>query len=258
MSWLGKMIGGTIGFALGGPIGAIAGAAFGHTFDRREDIYLGESGGWANQGQARLSANEEAQLVFFTGAFSMLAKICKADGRVSAEEISAIEEFMRSELQLDSESQETAKNIFRKAIHSPDSFEDFARQFYLVFRSQPQITELMLDILFRVSLADGKISSREETLLRSAARIFQFSDGKFQKFASRYLPRAASRDYAILKLDETATDEEIRRQYRTLVNEYHPDKIQAKGLPEEFVKFANDKFIEVQKAYEQIRRERGF
>ncbi len=258
MSWLGKMIGGTIGFALGGPIGAIAGAAFGHTFDRKEDRYLGSSGGWADQGQARLSANEEAQLIFFTGAFSMLAKICKADGRVSPEEISTVEGFMKNELQLDAASQATAKNIFRQAIHSPDTFEDFARQFYLVFRSQPQITELMLDILFRVSLSDGAISSQEESLLESAARIFRFSDTKYQRFASKYLPRAASRDYAILKLDETATDEEIRKQYRNLVNEYHPDKIQAKGLPEEFVKFANDKFIEVQKAYEQIRKERGF
>ncbi|MDA3790942.1 MAG: molecular chaperone DjlA, partial [Desulfobacula sp.] len=70
MSWLGKMIGGTIGFALGGPLGAIAGAAFGHTFvDKKEQVYLS-----SRPGTDTLSSNEEAQLVFFTAAFSMLAK----------------------------------------------------------------------------------------------------------------------------------------------------------------------------------------
>jgi len=91
MSWLGKMIGGTIGFALGGPIGAIAGAAFGHTFvDKKEDVYLSSRPQVGN----RLSSNEEAQLIFFTAVFSMLAKIAKADGQVSDKEIEAIETFM--------------------------------------------------------------------------------------------------------------------------------------------------------------------
>ncbi len=266
MSWLGKVIGGTIGFALGGPLGAIAGAAFGHGFDKREDRYFQENMNWETSGSwrrpgpgtGRLSGNEEAQLVFFTAAFSMLAKISKADGRVVPEEIAIVEGFMKNELQLDAEAQETAKNIFRQAIHSPSSFEDFARQFYMIFKFQPHVMELMLDVLFRVSMADGKMVAGEETMLQNAARIFQFSQEKYQQFVSTYLPQADGRDYAVLKLDKTATDAEIKKQYRLLVNEYHPDKIQSKGLPEEFVKLANDKFIEVQTAYENIKKERGF
>lgn len=255
MSWLGKMIGGTIGFALGGPIGAVAGAAFGHTFvDKKEDEYLASIPG--GDRQSALSANEEAQLIFFTAAFSMLAKVCKADGKVTLKEIQAVESFMKQDLQLDVESQETAKNIFRQAVTSPEPFDAFAHQFYSVFRSQPHIIELMLDVLFRVSTADGQISPREDAMIGTAFRIFQYSDTDFQRFRSRYV-KQVNPDYAVLKIDASASDEEIKKQYRKLVSEYHPDKIEAKGLPEEFVKFANDKFREIHEAYERIRKERG-
>lgn len=257
MSWLGKMIGGTIGFALGGPLGAIAGAAFGHTFvDKKEDAYLRSIPGGQTGGQRGLSSNEEAQLIFFTAAFSMLAKICKVDGQVSQKEVQAIETFMIRDLQLDKNSQETAKNIFRQAIHSPERFEAFASQFYLVFRSQPNIIELMVDVLLRVSNADGTMSENEEAMILSAARIFNYSDIDYSRLKSKYV-KTTNKYYAILKCDETASNEEIKKKYRTLVTEYHPDKIEAKGLPEEFIKFANDKFKEIQEAYDQIKKERG-
>lgn len=256
MSWLGKMIGGTIGFALGGPIGAVAGAAFGHTFvDKKEDEYLTSIPG--GNGRASLSSNEEAQLVFFTAAFSMLAKVCKADGHVTPSEIQAVESFMERDLQLDPGSQETAKKIFRQAVNSPEPFDAFAHQFYSVFRSQPHIIELMLDVLFRVSSADGQISPQEDAMIGTAFRIFHYSDADFERFRSRYVKKT-NQDYAVLKIEESASDDEVRKQYRKLVSEYHPDKIEAKGLPEEFVKFANDKFREIHEAYERIRKERGF
>jgi DnaJ like chaperone protein len=254
MSWLGKMIGGTIGFALGGPIGAVAGAAFGHAFvDKKEDAYLASIPG---KGGA-LSSNEEAQLVFFTAAFSMLAKLCKADGQVTEKEIREVEAFMKKDLQLDATGQETAKNIFRQAVRSQESFDAFAMQFYSVFRTQPNIIALMMDVLFRVGAADGKLADAEEATLRSAARIFRVSEADFTRLKSKYI-RPSDKYYAALKCDETASNEEIKKQYRKLVTEYHPDKIEAKGLPEEFIKFANDKFAEIQEAYDHIRKKRGF
>lgn len=253
MSWLGKMIGGTIGFALGGPLGAVAGAAFGHTFvDKKEERYLSSRPGT----RETLSSNEEAQLVFFTAVFSMLAKLCKADGRVSENEISAIETFMKRDLHLDLNSQSTAINIFKQALNSPESFEGFAIQFYSTFRTQSNIIDLMMDILLRVSTADGKISNEEETILLSAIRIFNYSDSDYERFKSRYVKKT-NKYYAVLKCDETASDEEIKKQYRKLATEYHPDKIEAKGLPEEFIKFANDKFSEIQEAYDAVKKERG-
>lgn len=253
MSWLGKMIGGTIGFALGGPLGAVAGAAFGHAFvDKKEQVYLESRPGMDDS----LSSNEQAQLIFFTAVFSMLAKITKADGQVTDNEISTIETFMKRDLQLDANGQQTAINIFRQAVTSSESFEAFATQFYSVFSTQRHIVDLMMDILLRVSVSDGQVSSEEEQMLSSAAGIFNYSDAEYSRLRARYI-KEANKYYAVLKCDETASNEEIKKQYRKLVTEYHPDKIQAKGLPEEFIKLANDKFKEIQDAYDHIKKERG-
>jgi len=250
MGWLGKMVGGTIGFALGGPLGAIAGAAFGHAFDRNSAI---EGAG----DMPRLSANEQVNMTFFVAAFSMLAKLTRTDGHVSKEEIDSIERFMAQDLNLSPRSRNAAVDIFQSALDSPHSFQDYATQFYGQFRFQPQILEFMIDILFRVSTADGRLTEAEETLIRSAAGIFNFSDAQYTHIRSRY---ASDIDhfYAILGASRSDSTETIKTSYRKLVSEYHPDKIASKGLPEEFTKFANDKFREIQEAYEQVKADKGF
>jgi len=249
MSILGKIVGGTIGFALGGPLGAIAGAVFGHTFD------LGNRDDSPNE-RVRLSTGEEAQLTFFVAAFSMLAKLAKADGHISKEEIASIQGFMVHDLNLDPESRRVAMNIFHAATDSPETFDDFAAQFYNQFRFQRQMLELMIDILLRVSVADGVLSQNEEKLILIAVRIFNFSDEEYSKRRTKYA-RDVDQYYAVLGCDRNDSDDHIKKQYRKLVTDYHPDKIASKGLPEEFVKFANDKFREIQEAYEEIKAERG-
>ena len=186
----------------------------------------------------------------------MLAKISKADGNVTKNELSAVEKFMRQDLGLDLNSQHTAINIFRQAIDSNENFDAFAIQFYSVFRAQPNIIELMMDVLLRVSVADGSISTEEEALLLSATRIFHYPSADYARLKSKYV-KETNKYYAVLKCDEASSNDEIKKQYRKLVTEYHPDKIEAKGLPEEFIKFANDKFKEIQEAYDNIKQERG-
>jgi DnaJ like chaperone protein len=251
MGWLGKVVGGTIGFALGGPIGAVAGAAFGHSFDKKEERYLSEGGISPN-----LSTDEQAQMTFFVAAFSMLAKLTKADGKVTDSEIASIEAFMIKDLNLDAAGRNSAVNIFRQALHSPESFDAFALQFYRVFRVQPRIIELMMDVLFRVSAADGAISPQEELLLQTAAGIFHIHSMDYERIKARYV-KAVNKAYAVLKCDETASNEDLKKSYRKLVSEYHPDKIASKGLPEEFTALASDKFREIQGAWESIKTERG-
>lgn len=246
MGWLGKIVGGTLGFALGGPLGAIAGAALGHTFDATDNQYP----------RARLSYHEEAQMTFFVATFSMLAKVAHADGRISPEEIQAVEDFMANELNLTPESKRFAVEIFETAINSPMAFQDFAGQFYHQFHNQPRLLDLMIDVLLRLSVADGALSDSEEKLISSAARTFRFSEQKYNELKARYAPDF-EKYYAILGIHSRASDDEIKRQYRKLVKEYHPDKIASKGLPEEFNKFANDKFREIQDAYDTIRQQRG-
>ncbi|MBW2513629.1 MAG: TerB family tellurite resistance protein [Deltaproteobacteria bacterium] len=249
MGWLGKMVGGTIGFALGGPLGAIAGAVFGHAFDRSEERAF-------TQDRQRLSPGEETQFAFFIGAFSMLAKLSQADGRVSQEEVTSIEKFMVFDLNLNRESQAVAMNIFHAAMASPGTFQEFAAQFYQHFRFQPQLLDVMLDILLRVSIADGSLSEAEERLILAAKSIFRIGDTQYIAIKSRYI-QDNDRYYTILGADRKDTNEAIRKQYRKLVKEYHPDMIASKGLPEEFTKLAEDKFREIQRAYDMIRKERN-
>lgn len=250
MSWVGKMVGGTIGFALGGPVGAVLGGVFGHAFDTSEERHL-------PGGRTLLSPEEETQMTFFVAGFSMLAKLAAADGRITQKEIDTVQQFMAHDLSMTENNRQIAFRIFNQAAGSGNTFEQFARQFYDRFSDKPELLDLMLDILLRISLADGHITPAEENLILSAARIFQYSDAAYSRIKERYV-KSSDSVYAVLKSDRADTDEQIKRQYRKLVSEFHPDKIASKGLPEEFTAFAAEKFREIHEAYETIRQERGF
>jgi len=249
MGIIGKIVGGTIGFALGGPLGAVAGAVFGHAFDS-DNMALEETA------RPKPSKLEETQLAFFVGTFSMLAKLAKADGRVGQEEIDTIESFAVNDLGLSPSSREVAFNIFRAALNSPASFEEFAIQFYGHFSHQPQMIEMMVDILLRVAVADGSIHLAEETLILSAVRIFHFDQNRLDQLKSRYVV-SSEKYYAVLGCSRQDSDETIKSRYRQLVRTYHPDTISGKGLPDEFTQLAQDKFREIQEAYEAIKKERN-
>ncbi len=251
MGWLGKMVGGTIGFALGGPLGAIAGAALGHLMDAdngQQQKVLPGAGQMADQ--------DKAQLTFFVAAFSMLAKLARIDGDVTDEEVASIRRFMIEDLNLNAESRQMAEKIFYTALGAPQTFEQFAAQFYQQFYDRPELLELMIDILLRVSVADGSMAKSEESLIESAVRMFKIADSDYHSMKSRYVS-VSEKYYSVLGCSPADDNETIKKQYRKLVRDYHPDTIASKGLPEEFVKFANDKFREIQEAYEAIQKERG-
>jgi DnaJ like chaperone protein len=251
MGFIGKLLGGTIGFALYGPLGALAGAVFGHTFDHSSDRpSLFDAG----LGQGR---EVRAQLTFFVGTFSMLAKLARSDGRITPQEVDAIERFMAADLALDPESRRAARGIFNKAVDSSDTFQDYAAQFYEQFQGEPHLLEMMIDIMLKVSVSDGKISDVEESLILSAVRMFRLSDETYQKIRSRYQGDTLDKYYSALNASKDDSDEKIKQQYRKLVSEFHPDKIASKGLPDAFIQFANDKFREIQDAYEKIKAQRG-
>jgi len=250
MGIIGKVIGGTLGFAIGGPLGAVAGAALGHAFDTPVSVVR------EIPGRSSATASEEAQFTFFLGAFSMLAKLTRVDGRITQEEVDSIENFMLHDLHLDPQSRRAAINIFHTAADSGESFESFARQFHAQFQNQPQLLELMVDILLRVAASDGGMTANEERLIQSAVAIFRMGQERYGALRARYV-NDLDQHYAVLKLGPAASVEEIKKSYRQLVREFHPDTIASKGLPEEFTRFANEKFREIQTAYETISRERG-
>jgi DnaJ like chaperone protein len=246
---MGKLVGGTIGFALGGPLGAIFGAAFGHAFDSGAELDTA-------QGGPRLSQVEQNQLTFFVAAFSMLAKLARADGRVTPEEIESVEAFMEKDLRLNVESRNAAVNIFRTALDAPGTFDDFARQFYGEFHDQPQMLEVMIEVLLRVAVSDGSMTAKEEEMILVAVNTFRFSSVRYDQLKSKYV-KTADKAYAVLCCSPDDDDDQVKRCYRQRVQEYHPDKIAAKGLPDEFTRFAQDKFREIQEAWDQIKEARG-
>ncbi len=249
MGWMGKIVGGAIGFAMGGPLGAVAGAIFGHAYDKGSELEYRAQ-------RPRLSESEEAQMTFFVAVFSMLAKLVRADGHITKEEIDSIEKIMAHDLNLDFQSRQVAVNIFNTALHSPQSFQDYASQFYSRFHFKPQLLEFMLELLFKVSTVHGNLKKSEEDLLISAAKIFRFSDQRYTHIKSRYV-RTVDQSYAVLGCSPDDSDDRIKSSYRKLVREFHPDAIAAKGLPEEFTAFAEEKFRKIQEAYENIKKERG-
>lgn len=252
MGWIGKLIGGTIGLLIGGPLGAIAGAALGHGVD----IHRQQSG--RSQGLFNgTSSYQQAQLTFFVGTFSMLAKIAKADGTVHREELQEVERFISRDLRLDPQSARIAREIFDTALMSEEKFENLAAQFYNQFKDEPQILELLIDVLYRVSAADRKLSIEEERLIKTAAEIFHFSAHHTDTIKKRY-SYADETAYAVLGCTSGDTDETIKKTYKRLVFEYHPDRVASQGLPEEFTEYANTKFREIQEAYDKIRKERNF
>ena len=249
MGWLGKMVGGTIGFALGGPLGAIAGAALGHLMDADNEQQRVLPGG------QQMSDQGKAQLTFFVAAFSMLAKLARVDGQVTDEEMVSIRRFMAEDLSLNAESRQMAEKIFYTALNAPQTFDEFAAQFYQQFYDRPELLELMVDILLRVSVADGTMNPNEEAMIETAVRTFRLPDADYRKMKSRYVS-VSDKYYSVLGVNPSDDNETIKKQYRKLVRDYHPDTIASKGLPEEFVNFANDKFREIQEAYEAIQKER--
>jgi len=206
-------------------------------------------------GARRLGSNENLQLTFFVATFSMLGKMAAADGKVTDDERQVTKKMTETQMKLDHATRVFAMKIFDKAAASTSQFDEFASQFGDSFKAQPEILRSMLDMLLRVSMADGVLHPEEEKLLDSAVGIFGISEEEYRHLKDQYCPDT-DKDYATLGCDPNASPEEIKTKYRQLAMDYHPDRIVSKGLPEEFTKFASQKFQEIQKAYENISKQR--
>lgn len=244
MSWFGKLMGGGVGFMFGGPIGALIGASLGHALlDDKIRMQRAETGAMSNL--------EQRQAVFFTATFAMLGKIAKADGKVCAHEIKVVQEFMRERLRLDAAAQQFAMGLFNEAKDNNTPFEAYARQFGQIFGHDPQLRMIFYELLFAVAMADGELHPAEDALLR-AAPIHIGLHGNVYETVKRQFVSDLSHHYAMLGLQEGANLGEVKKAYRKLASEYHPDKVVSKGLPDDFVQFAESKFRDINEAYESI------
>jgi len=244
MSWFGKIMGGSVGFMFGGPIGALIGASLGHALlDDKVRMQRAEHG--------RMTGLEQRQAVFFTATFAMLGKVAKADGKVCEHEIKVIQEFMSQRLNLDAAARQFAIGLFNAAKDNDTPFEEYARQFGQIFSHDPQLRMMFYELLFTVAMADGELHPAEEALLREAPAHIGLH-GNVYETVRRQFVSDLSHHYAMLGLQDGADLAEVKKAYRRLAGEYHPDKVIAKGLPDDFIKFAESKFRDINEAYESI------
>ncbi|MCX5894364.1 MAG: TerB family tellurite resistance protein [Proteobacteria bacterium] len=249
MSWFGKIMGGALGFVAGGPLGAIAGATVGH-------VFFDKTAGHEEYSSRRLNRVEQIQAAYFISLFSVLGKFAKIDGVVTRDELALIDNFMRH-MGISGTERNFAITIFNEARNSTYSINDFANQLYEVSRHQRALLYSFIDLLFQLALSDGKVHHAEEAALDDIRHIFGINDTEFNSIKARYIDDS-EKYYKVLNCTSDSTDEEIKKQYKKLAKDFHPDTITGKGLPEEFVTFATRRFQEIQEAYEKIRKKRRF
>ncbi|MBV1878062.1 MAG: co-chaperone DjlA [Pseudomonadales bacterium] len=245
MSWMGKILGGGLGFVFAGPVGAVLGATLGH--------HALDAG--ASSGSGVLSSLENKQSIYFAATFSMLAKLAKADGMITQHEIDVIDRVMRENLRLDERARNFAIAIFNAAKNDDQSFEDFAKQFYDEFGHSKEILISVVELLLLVAFADGQLHSNEEELILRAVKIFGL-ETQYQQMKGRFIqaPDDLEHCYGVLGAAQGDDFREIKKKYRKLAMEYHPDRIHAKGMPPELALAAEEKFKEIQHAYDQVEK----
>ena len=241
MSIWGKILGGAAGFAIGGPLGALIGAVGGHFVDR---LKSDSEGGRENQ-----------KSVTFTIAVIVLgAKMAKADGHVTPDEVSAFKEVFR----VPPDEMKNVSRIFNQARRDSAGYEMYARQVAGMFKDDPAVLEELLWCLAYIAKADGHIHPGELQFLRGVSDIFGFDQATVERVTAIAMSDSEADDpYVILGMPRSASDDEIKAAHRKLVIEHHPDKLIAQGLPEEFVEIANQKLAAINAAFDKSKQERG-
>ena len=249
MSIWGKIIGGVAGFALGGPLGALLGAIAGHAADMR----IEQAEPAAPEEQALDDRSAQRQIAFTIAVIALGAKMAKSDGVVNRAEVAAFKEVF----QVPPGELKNVARIFDQAKRDPAGFEPYAKQIARLFRKDHPVLEELLDGLFHIAKADGRVHDAEIAYLRSVAEIFGFDEANFIRIRESHLGPDKADPYTILGTNRMASNEEIKQAWRKLVRDTHPDKLMAQGLPHEFVELANEKLATINAAYDKVAKERG-
>jgi DnaJ like chaperone protein len=241
MAIWGKLIGGAAGFAIGGPLGALIGAAAGHAVDRMRDSAVDVT-------------SEDAKPTAFTIAvIALSAKMAKADGQVTRDEIDAFKKIFH----VPPEEAKNVGRVFDLARKDSRGFEPYARQVAKMFSTNPAVLEELLDALFYIAKADKVVHPAEIEYLRQVAHIFGFDDATFARIRASHIGRDAADPYAVLGVPHDAEDDDVRSAYRRLIRENHPDRLIAQGMPQDFIDVATDKVAAINAAYDSIKRQRN-
>jgi len=193
---------------------------------------------------------------YFVAMFSMLGKMAKADGRVSREEIAAVETFMEANA-MDAASRKRGIEFFNRAKDDSKSIEDYARQ-VASLEPNAEVRAQVFGVLFAVATADGHLDPAERALLERLVGPLALPPDTFEKIRHRFEGdvRPLKQCYETLGCEESASDDAVKQAYREKMRTFHPDKIQAKDLPDEFLEYAKQQTQELQAAYETVMKVR--
>lgn len=193
------------------------------------------------------------QIGFTIGVIALGAKMASVDGEVTRREVEAFRSFF----QVPSGEEGNVERFFDLAKRDPDGFEIYARQVAALFPDAPEILESVLEGLFDIANADGKVGVGEAAYLVEVARIFGLDSGRFERARAAALGFVECEPCIVLGIDPLATDEQLREAWLRQVRANHPDRMIAQGLPEEAVAMANRKLALINDAYDRLKRERG-
>lgn len=269
--WFGKAIGGLIGLLVFGPIGAIIGLFIGHYYDNRDQLLQGFGS----------APNAETKQVFFQTLYRLLGHLAKADGRVSEAEVAQTEALMRRS-GLTQQNRQLAIALFKEGANAAFNRELQLQIFLKHCGHRGLLKQTLLVYLVNMALADGRIEQQEYDLLSSIANKLGFarsaldqiirmlaaqthfrgqSSYQQQQQYSGGTPPPTPQDelkiaYQALGVDASISDAELKKRYRKLMSENHPDKLMGQGVPEDMVQMATERAQEIQAAYGLIKKSR--
>ena len=222
-------------------MGALLGAVAGHVYDS------------SMRPAPEVVADPTKQIGFTIAVIALGAKLAKADGVVTEDEIRAF----RRVFKVAPEEMKNVARIFNLARKSVAGYEPYARQVAGMFADNPVVLEELLGCLFYIAQADGNVAEAEVSYIENVARIFGFSDADFSRLRAEHIGPDSADPYTILGIAPDTDDDAVKSAYRKLVRENHPDTLIAQGMPEEFIEVANDKLAAINVAYDKVAAQRG-
>ena len=202
---------------------------------------------------AQLRTPPERSIAFTIAVIALGAKMAKADGLVTRDEVMAFREVF----QIAREDEAGAAKVFNLARQDVAGFEDYATRVREMFGAGHEALGDLLEGLFHIAMADGQYHPNEDEFLKGVADIFGLGEREFRQIRSRFVPEAEADPYSVLGLTPEASMEELRAAWKPQVQDSHPDRLVARGLPEEAIKMAEKRMVAINRAWKDIKDARG-